>query len=362
MKRKLFLWTVGLTALANLSVAQQTVTLDVSRPVQAGDILLDPAQGYWTESFTPTPLELEHFTLAHDGGSSAYGDYWRGFSVGSNGDSADYGSPNSASTDGWLLHQWGNMAGGGILTDGEGRVVRDAEGRVTVEKGIPYIIASQFDAQGITFDARYEPVGIYLNNHPWPFYSNLYGDAFARALDREGDFFKVVITGLDTHGDPRDGDAEWHETGRAEHLFAEYRDGELHQSADWQWADLSAIGTARRLTFALESSDTGDWGMNTSAYFCLDRLEVRTAGTDRIITPEVTAVRVYPNPVVDRLLVSGAALEHVTVTDMGGRTVFRLRAGGESQLSIPAGSWAKGVYVVRVVDRSGTSSHKVVRK
>ena len=42
----------------------------------------------------------------------------------------------------------------------------------------------------------------------------------------------------------------------------------------WQKVDLSKLGTVTKIQFSLSSTDTGDWGMNTPAYFCLDQLTV----------------------------------------------------------------------------------------
>ena len=42
----------------------------------------------------------------------------------------------------------------------------------------------------------------------------------------------------------------------------------------WQQVDLSKLGTVTKIQFSLSSTDTGDWGMNTPAYFCLDQLTV----------------------------------------------------------------------------------------
>ena len=40
--------------------------------------------------------------------------------------------------------------------------------------------------------------------------------------------------------------------------------------AEWSWFDWTDIGEAAYITFSMDSSDTGDYGMNTPAYFCLD--------------------------------------------------------------------------------------------
>ena len=42
----------------------------------------------------------------------------------------------------------------------------------------------------------------------------------------------------------------------------------------WEKVDLSSLGKVQKISFSLDSSDQGDWGMNTPAYFCLDQLTV----------------------------------------------------------------------------------------
>jgi hypothetical protein len=39
---------------------------------------------------------------------------------------------------------------------------------------------------------------------------------------------------------------------------------------DWRYVDLSGLGKVSKLSFELTSTDNGDWGMNTPAYFCFD--------------------------------------------------------------------------------------------
>lgn len=42
----------------------------------------------------------------------------------------------------------------------------------------------------------------------------------------------------------------------------------------WQRVDLTPLGKVSKIVFELTSTDTGEWGMNTPSYFCLDRLKV----------------------------------------------------------------------------------------
>jgi hypothetical protein len=43
---------------------------------------------------------------------------------------------------------------------------------------------------------------------------------------------------------------------------------------DWRYVDLTPLGDADSLSFALNSSDTGAFGMNTPGYFCLDQFAI----------------------------------------------------------------------------------------
>ncbi|MBN1842209.1 MAG: DUF4465 domain-containing protein, partial [Deltaproteobacteria bacterium] len=71
--------------------------------------------------------------------------------------------------------------------------------------------------------------------------------------------FKLTIRGRDGGGD---------ETGTVDFLLANGTD----IVNTWTWVDLSSLGPVKSLEFELTSSDVGDWGMNTPAYFCMDSL------------------------------------------------------------------------------------------
>jgi hypothetical protein len=41
---------------------------------------------------------------------------------------------------------------------------------------------------------------------------------------------------------------------------------------DWTYVDLSQLGKVDAIFFTLSGSRTGDWGLNTPTYFCIDNL------------------------------------------------------------------------------------------
>jgi len=106
--------------------------------------------------------------------------------------------------------------------------------------------------------------GAFFTNTNYAYYSMLNGDGFAKKFE-EGDWFKLTITGKD--------EAET-VTGTVEFLLADGSD----IVSQWTWVDMSTLGDVKTLEFSLSSSDTGDWGMNTPAYFAMDRLEAENDG------------------------------------------------------------------------------------
>ena len=77
----------------------------------------------------------------------------------------------------------------------------------------------------------------------------------------DGDWFKIEAVGYTTSGT---------EIGRAEMYLADYRDGKTEIINTWKWFDWTVIARAAYIDFILTSSDTGEFGINTPAYFCLD--------------------------------------------------------------------------------------------
>ncbi|MBQ1722512.1 MAG: DUF4465 domain-containing protein, partial [Muribaculaceae bacterium] len=105
--------------------------------------------------------------------------------------------------------------------------------------------------------------GMYITNSAYAYSSMLYGDSFAHKFE-QGDWFKLTITGYD---------ASKAVTGTVETYLADLRsenEAEHFILNEWQWVDLSPLGTVQSVQFVLSSSDVGQWGMNTPGYVCVD--------------------------------------------------------------------------------------------
>jgi len=118
----------------------------------------------------------------------------------------------------------------------------------------------------VDFGGKRTVQGSYFTNTTYGYLAMANGDdgndpAFVKGPFGEGDFFKVIISGLGAGGET---------ISTLEILLA---DG-ANVIDTWEWFDLSALGEVYGLSFAMASSDNGSFGMNTPAYFAMDSMSV----------------------------------------------------------------------------------------
>lgn len=78
-----------------------------------------------------------------------------------------------------------------------------------------------------------------------------------------GDWFKVIFTGYNAAG----------KAGKTvEFYLADYRNGKSDICAQWTKVDLSSLGKVNSIAITFDSTDKGEWGINTPQYVCLDNL------------------------------------------------------------------------------------------
>lgn len=137
-----------------------------------------------------------------------------------------------------------------------------------------YAIAYQDSFNNITptfhLDQSRVISSIRVTNSNYTYYSMLYGDLFAKKFGGQTgddpDWFLLEIIGKDEQGQT---------TGTIPFYLADFRftdNGADYIVDDWTEVDLTSLGLVKTVQFQLSSSDTGDWGMNTPAYFALDTI------------------------------------------------------------------------------------------
>ena len=285
-------WKVFAIAISlSWTASAQTLVLDISGTpsIWTDSVTGNPSNclggGFWNDTYgNTTGFQIGSFKFTHNSGFDIYS-YWGGFTTGANGDSRCYNSNcpsqvcGGSGSEGWIHNQWGVMAGGGLSSTSP----------ITATKGVPYLIGYwDYFSDGIDPNAKslqikldgdslFNPQEIYVCNHPWPYYGNIYGDGFARPLDQQGDYFKLYIHAI--HSDNS------HDSIAID--LAQYDDDaeELIQNPNWHKISLTGLGNnVKSLYFTMKSTDelvigNTNYGPNTAVYFCLDKLKVTKTGT-----------------------------------------------------------------------------------
>lgn len=178
-----------------------------------------------------------------------------------------------------------------------------------------------------------------------------YGKQFGSIYDANGvedgtngeDYFRIWIM-----AEYVGGELDSMEFYLADFRFADPNDDYILD--EWVNVDLSVFDQpVARLDFRFESSDVGQWGINTPTYFGIDDLSFTSTADINELTSDMN---VYPNPVVDVFNVSAPGVSgQMTVTDLSGKVIGEVLFNNSQ--SFDASPLSTGAYVVQLIDADG---------
>jgi hypothetical protein len=197
----------------------------------------------------------------------------------------------------------------------------------------------------IDFGSEKVVTSIQLTNMTYAALSMLNGDMFAKQFgtpnDANGqpdgtngeDFFRINLIGRD---------ADSIVTDTIVFYLADYRGADSldYMLTSWQGVDLSTLGEIQYLAFELESSDVGDFGINTPLYFAMDQLVLSGA---EIAENEIN-FSVFPNPATNFISLKQAG--HVSIYALDGSVVLTKTVQENEQISIE--SLNSGSYLIEL--------------
>ena len=143
-------------------------------------------------------------------------------------------------------------------------------------------------------------------------------------------------------------------------LLADYRFSDNAQDFildKWQKVDLTSFNfPVLKVTFRIESSDIGVWGINTPTYFSIDN--ITSSYLLNVKELNNLNIEVYPNPMTDELIVKGEN-GSLILRDLNGNLVLSQK---HSQVSIiNTSALSAGIYFIEVSNESGRTIQKVVK-
>ncbi|MFQ3326007.1 MAG: hypothetical protein ACJASM_001564 [Salibacteraceae bacterium] len=119
--------------------------------------------------------------------------------------------------------------------------------------------------------------GLSINNSTYAYRNMQTGDAFTKKFGgttgNDPDFLTVTFFGYD---------ADFVMTDSVVFYLADFRDANNANDylvKDWTWVDLSSLGRIRYLDMEFNSSDVGQFGINTPTYACIDSLVYKNSST-----------------------------------------------------------------------------------
>lgn len=145
-----------------------------------------------------------------------------------------------------------------------------------------------------------------------------------------------------------------------EFYLADYRfadDQEDYIVNDWRKIDVSTFGyEVYKVSFRFESSDMGEWGINTPTYFAIDDISTQYYGS---LAEHELIVEVYPNPVSDRVYIKGEK-GSIELSDVNGNVLVR---GSHHEFSVlDMSNYAPGVYFLKIENEKGQKeTRKLIR-
>ena len=210
-----------------------------------------------------------------------------------------------------------------------------------------YVIASLGGDTKITFADRaaYKDVSMYITNASYAYLSMQTGDDYAKKFggDDGTDLDSLMLIAT-VYG------ADKQIVGEKRLALADFRfenSDDDYIVNEWTAFDLSSFGRISAISFSMESSDNGMFGMNTPAYFCLDGLRGTKDGliaNEEVPTDTNAGDIYYANGTFYINDFSGARIQVVSMT---GATVasFVVSSDGEAVPFV----LTKGVYVVQAI-------------
>lgn len=274
-------------------------------------------------------------TFLNRNDTSAFGDYWSGWSISRLKDSIS------------------------VAYDTNDCAAIPAEGHSASSVYATAFISLDADLNKIRFqNVQLGVMGFFITNSTIAYKSMLNGDGFAKKFGgvsgNDPDYLRMIIRGWNNGVLQPDSVvfylADFRDTNNANDYIVN----------DWRYVNLGSQFNDS-ITYRLESSDNGGFGMNTPAYFCIDDIIYLPENVHDITTNP--AIALYPNPVCDQLMIANKSDEKTsfTILTQQGALVKQVMLEAQQQMKVDAKSWSSGIYIVRAKTATAEYYYKLVR-
>jgi hypothetical protein len=220
-----------------------------------------------------------------------------------------------------------------------------------VSNGNNYFISPYVGIADVGMRAK----GIWINNATYPYFSMLKGDGFGKKFGgqsgNDSDYFRVII---------KSKRREFMNKDSVVFYLADYRNSDNSKDyiiKDWTYVDLLKLGEFDTIFFQLESSDLGQFGMNTPAFFCIDNFKYYAINSVNEINKN-NAVKIYPNPSTENIYVNYEGIfSTINIINLQGKTMLQ-----RTNKYIDISSLENGIYIAQIITENGVLNSKFVKQ
>lgn len=214
----------------------------------------------WGDTYENVLLQKSIFTLSHSATQYDNMKYWQGFTVSNSQDKLDHKQEFSTKHFGTM----GNTQ--------------------TSEFPLPFLVAYSSElpenykkgqkidlnkcATYISFTTNNDvlPIEVDVALSPYTFYTVTEGNEIANEF-KNGDYLKIIMIALDEN-------EKVINEAPLEHYLVDYRKGYTPIIRDWTTLDLRSLENAHHIAIFMDSSDKGEYGINTPLFFTMKNLVV----------------------------------------------------------------------------------------
>ena len=140
--------------------------------------------------------------------------------------------------------------------------------------------------------------------------------------------------------------------------LGDYRDTDSTKDVllkDWSFLRLSGDS----VVFMLQGTDTGQFGLNTPAYFAIDGVQAHVASVNRNAT---VSMNFYPNPALDQINIHAEfPIRSASLTDLQGRKMQQqFFVENSKQVELKLENMTPGIYFLIISTSKGNASEKLI--
>lgn len=203
--------------------------------------------------------------------------------------------------------------------------------------------------------------GFYVTNNTYAYLSMRDGDAFAKKFGGETgndpDYFLITIRAY-KNGELKADSINFY---LADYRFEDNTDDYLID--DWTYIDVSVLGQVDSIGLSLSSSDNGQFGMNTPAYFCIDHVVTSTRVSTSVQDSDLSnLIDIYPNPTADKVYITQDLEDKIQLFlyNQSGQLIYDVEARQYSEMDLQALS--SGTYYLHLKASDTQMTKMIIKK